>query len=1547
MLKARKFGLLAIAMAVVLVSVWRIAAGGPSLEEQRTKLTKAYNDGNFKAAYDGLRALALDPKNDPTHVGKDLELAINALYRLGRTDEVDEFREAVIKVHEKNWRLLSTAARTPLPTGGDGRWAMTADHHGFMVAGKFLRGDHRGGGHMVNSLQRDRTRALQLMQQALNNIGKENDKVAIAQFHLSFANTLLVTGYQADAWRLQYLTDLTKLPDYDEGRWWDRNRNHNGAPVDSEGNAILHKVPKSYADAKTDGERWRWMLSQAVEFDSNLVNETDMIFGDFMKTQLGVQTMAYYGWRFGNIDEQNDDKKTGTFALHSLKETETIARLATGLKRLTITDEYNWIKIYQRVADRARTVWGEQALGNLAQDFEDRRKYPKAADYWPRAIKEYGPGQNQWRQQRLDQIVKNWGRFENVQSQAAGHETIVDFRFRNGDKVVFEAHAVNVPKLLDDVKAYLAANPGNRIDYNMVNLGQIGYRLVEQNQVQYLMGKVANWTVDLKPRPNHIDNRVSLKTPLTKAGAYLLTAQMANGNVSRVLVWVNDSVIVKKMLDGRSYYFVADANTGEPIDGAKLEFFGWKQEQVAPNTNNYRVVTAKFNDAADKDGQLTVGQDKAPQGFQWLITAKGAAGKNTPEHFAFLGFTHIWYGRIHDPEYNQEKTFIITDRPVYRPEQTAQFKCWVEHAKYDQPNVSSFAGQTFTVLINNPMNEKVLRKEIIADEFGGIAGELFLPKETKLGVYSLQVVKMNGEKIVHYYGGNSFRVEEYKKPEFEVKVNAPTEPVKLGDKITATIEAKYYFGAPVVNATVKYKVMRENHTARWYPTGRWDWFYGSGYWWFAADYDWFPGFGEWGCRRPVPSWYGMGRQQPELVIENEVKIGPDGKVEVVIDTQMAKELHGNQDHKYSITAEVTDQSRRTIVGTGNVLVSRKPFKVYTWLDKGQYRADDTIKAHFKAQTLDQKPVAGVGELTLYSISYNNAQEPVEKAVETWKLDTNVEGQAIQQIKAAKPGQYRLSYKVTDAKQNTIEGGTVVLVIGQAFVSSGFRFNDIELTADKKEYEPGEKAKLLINVNKDNGTVLLFPRPTNGVYLAPKVLRLKGKTIEEEIAVVQRDMPNFFVEVLTIADNRVHTETRELVVPPEKRVVKVEVVASQQEYKPGQKATVKLKLTDNEGKPFVGSTVVSVYDKSVEYIAGGSNVPEIKEFFWKWRRHHYPQTESSLHTWSGNLFRRGEHGMNNLGVFGATVVEEFAAFGKGMNKARQGLAERELQIASGPKAMAGAPGGFGGGQQLRGALAQDGVAFRRDADAKADRDEAGGGNEPQGPEPTVRKNFVDTAFWTASLTANKDGLDEVSVTTPAQLTAWKIRVWSMGLGTRVGQGETEFVTKKDLIVRLQAPRFFVQKDEVVLSANIHNYLKTEKKIRVMLEFDGGTLAVIEPPPPPIPNASFRAVQHDIIIKAGGEQRVDWRVKVINEGEALIRVKAITDVDSDAMEMRFPCFVHGMLKMDSFTGVIPPRQGFLARSTSTSRPSGRVNDSILEVRYSPTLAGAMVVCVALFS
>ena len=180
-------------------------------------------------------------------------------------------------------------------------------------------------------------------------------------------------------------------------------------------------------------------------------------------------------------------------------------------------------------------------------------------------------------------------------------------------------------------------------------------------------------------------------------------------------------------------------------------------------------------------------------------------------------------------------------------------------------------------------------------------------------------------------------------------------------------------------------------------------------------------------------------------------------------------------------------------------------------------------------------------------------------------------------------------------------------------------------------------RLLINTNRADSTVALFLRPDNSAYPKPLILHLHGKSLVHEIDVRQGDMPNFFVEAFTISDGRLFTETREIIVPPEKRIVNVAVEPAAHEYKPGAMSETRLKLTDPEGKPVRGSIVVSVYDKSVEYISGGANVSGIREFFWDFRRTHYPMTESSLDRGSDNLLKQGETPMAAIGIFGS--IEE--------------------------------------------------------------------------------------------------------------------------------------------------------------------------------------------------------------------------------------------------------------------------------------------------------------------
>ncbi|HEY2761938.1 MAG TPA: hypothetical protein VGI75_14375, partial [Pirellulales bacterium] len=330
----------------------------------RSLLQKQMQDGNYNDAYTGFRRLALDAQDDTLQVGSDLNAAIGCLNQLGRADEIDDFRDDAIKAHRQNWRLLMAAAESFV--------APEAQHFGFIIAGKFWRGQHRGGGEAVNSLERDRVRALQLMADAIPLAEADAKKSDAADFWMALARMLLNNRGGDEAWRLQSLTDLQTLPDYDRG--WYSGTASRGAPVDADGNPVFHHMPKSWSASQTDGERWRWALAQVTENNPQRLNDVRFEFAQFLESQFGVQTMAEYGLFFGRLQE--DDSASGettestadekhqaskTWSLDTLADDETMARLATGVKRFKLPPEFDFIRIYKQIADDPKTGHGDES----------------------------------------------------------------------------------------------------------------------------------------------------------------------------------------------------------------------------------------------------------------------------------------------------------------------------------------------------------------------------------------------------------------------------------------------------------------------------------------------------------------------------------------------------------------------------------------------------------------------------------------------------------------------------------------------------------------------------------------------------------------------------------------------------------------------------------------------------------------------------------------------------------------------------------------------------------------------------------------------------------------------------------------------------------------------------------------------------------------------------------------------------------------------------------------------------------------------------------
>ncbi|MEM1303671.1 MAG: MG2 domain-containing protein, partial [Planctomycetota bacterium] len=990
--------------------------------------------------------------------------------------------------------------------------------------------------------------------------------------------------------------------------------------------------------------------------------------------------------------------------LHTLADDETIARLATGVKRFKFPDGHNPIAIYKEVYRRAhedkRHDTASDAAATLAGFFQDRRQYVRAAEYWRLAIEHrVGEPRRPWERQ-LAQIENPWGQFGGVATQPAGRGATVDFRFRTGERVELSAQRVDVDKLLADVRAYLESQP-KRLDWDRLQIEDLGYRLLKESGSKYLGEPVAEWSQELEPADGHFDKRITLTTPLQRAGAYLVTAKMAPlggkpGNTSKLVLWVADTAIVRKPLDGQMLYYVADAVSGKPVAGATVEFFGYRQDR-GEKPNDFRVQTERFARKTDADGLVTIDAEAGgvdPR-LQWLATVRTDDGR-----LAYLGFRGVWRATRQQQSYDAAKAVVLTDRPVYRPGQTVNFKAWIARARYGDQSLdngeataSEFAHKAFQVRLFNAKNEKVLTQQLTANAYGGIAGEYVPSESDPLGVYRIEVAG---------YGQGTFRVEEYKKPEFEVTVGvseneAPAGGVRLGESFTATIEARYYFGSPVTSAKVKYKVVRTERSEGWFPVMPWDWLYGRGYWWAGGADRWYPGWSEWGCRLPAPawSWWWRPAPPPEVVAQGEAAIGEDGTLAVTIDTALAKELHGDSDHDYQITAEVTDRSRRTIVGSGGVLAARKTIQTLAWLDGGYYRVGDTMTVRVATRRPDGSPLAAGGQLRLLQVTYPKAAvgsgkrgEPVETEVRRWELATAETGDAELKFKASEPGRYRISYTATDdavqdaASPDTAESACLFTVIGDGFDDGDFEFDDVEIVLDRQQYSPGDTARLQINANRRGGTVLLFVRPSNGVYTPPQVVRLEGKSAIVPLDISRGDMPNCFVEAVTVHGGRVHRAVREIIVPPESSVADVEVLPSSDEYRPGEEATIKLRVTDAKGEPVVGDTVVSIYDRSVDYIAfsgnafsgngGGSNTPDLREHFWKWRRSHRPHDEHSLMRYARNLVPPGERTLEPIGVFGWQVVDDL------VDGAANELRRFLLRESGGRPGGAAFGGEFGGG-----------------------------------------------------------------------------------------------------------------------------------------------------------------------------------------------------------------------------------------------------------------------------
>ncbi len=223
---------------------------------------------------------------------------------------------------------------------------------------------------------------------------------------------------EKDSWRLQSLTPLESLPDYDENTSYGVGAQDPGAPVEPDGTPVYYHVPRSFEQARNDGERWRYALAQAAEVNPD--SSTRPVWRLPISCSISSEPRQSPCTNSSPRPATEGARAPGILALDTLKDNETIARLATGIKRFTLPDEFNPIKIYESVANRGRSSHGEQALDKLAGLFENRRQFDRAALYLPAQQGNLRGRRRDWKTHKLSQILGNWGQFEASMTQPAG-----------------------------------------------------------------------------------------------------------------------------------------------------------------------------------------------------------------------------------------------------------------------------------------------------------------------------------------------------------------------------------------------------------------------------------------------------------------------------------------------------------------------------------------------------------------------------------------------------------------------------------------------------------------------------------------------------------------------------------------------------------------------------------------------------------------------------------------------------------------------------------------------------------------------------------------------------------------------------------------------------------------------------------------------------------------------------------------------------------------------------------------------------------------------
>jgi uncharacterized protein YfaS (alpha-2-macroglobulin family) len=474
---------------------------------------------------------------------------------------------------------------------------------------------------------------------------------------------------------------------------------------------------------------------------------------------------------------------------------------------------------------------------------------------------------------------------------------------------------------------------------------------------------------------------------------------------------------------------------------------------------------------------------------------------------------------------------IHTDRPIYRPGHTVYFKAFLRHNDDVQMEPLSENSEV-TARIRDSRNNIVQTYDLVTNHFGSVHGQFELAEGAMLGKYKVEIAAPDGRIV-----SQIFKVEDYRKPEYEVVVTTDADKYLKGDTVSVTVDSTYFFGEPVVNADVAVTLFSR----------------GDYYW----D-DW------WTYERPIQG-----------------KTDENGRFTLTLDPRQ-----GN----YAIEATVDDGNHLSVSGFKEIRVYAEAETVR--IDSGSYRKEpgSQVMVDVIVNDIFGTPVAS--RVVDLELKHYDPDIWDWVSAEDFQGQTDENGRAAFTFTPSEVGYYRLEARITDRLGNRLDTSRWIMVYSNAhrysrwFTGSG----DLKISGSQDNYVPGDQAQLFIQSTLEGPALLTLERAD---VRSQQVVQLTPPLTVVDIPIQENDAPNIFASVMawkeqdnselgenSVPDSRLLISTVELPVSLAHKTLNIEILPDKEQYQPGDEAAVTLRVTNNLGDPVSAELSLAVVDEAI-------------------------------------------------------------------------------------------------------------------------------------------------------------------------------------------------------------------------------------------------------------------------------------------------------------------------------------------------------------------------------